>query len=48
MALAITIPRVVQVDYLIKPVRIEELRNMWQHVVRRRLEGEPFGMDSSE
>ena len=37
-----------QVDYQIKPVRIEELRNMWQHVVRRRLEGEPFGMDSSE
>lgn len=24
------------VDYLIKPVRIEELRNLWQHVVRRR------------
>jgi len=23
------------VDYLIKPVRIEELRNLWQHVVRR-------------
>ncbi|KAG0472357.1 hypothetical protein HPP92_016903 [Vanilla planifolia] len=23
-------------DYLIKPVRIEELRNIWQHVVRRR------------
>uniref|UniRef100_A0A0C9RV56 TSA: Wollemia nobilis Ref_Wollemi_Transcript_11459_2238 transcribed RNA sequence n=1 Tax=Wollemia nobilis TaxID=56998 RepID=A0A0C9RV56_9CONI len=22
-------------DYLIKPVRIEELRNIWQHVVRR-------------
>eukprot|EP00249_Psilotum_nudum_P009774 c22147_g1_i1 orf=62-1636(-) len=27
-------------DYLIKPVRMEELRNIWQHVVRRR------GMDS--
>ncbi|GAB4819223.1 hypothetical protein N2152v2_006269 [Parachlorella kessleri] len=24
------------VDFLIKPVRIEELRNVWQHVVRRR------------
>ncbi|XP_073098476.1 two-component response regulator ORR22 isoform X2 [Elaeis guineensis] len=23
-------------DYLLKPVRIEELRNIWQHVVRRR------------
>eukprot|EP01018_Ginkgo_biloba_P032409 Gb_10394 [translate_table: standard] len=23
-------------DYLIKPVRIEELRNIWQHVIRRR------------
>ncbi|KAI5067129.1 hypothetical protein GOP47_0017657 [Adiantum capillus-veneris] len=23
-------------DYLIKPVRIEELRNVWQHVVRRK------------
>ena len=26
------------VDFLIKPVRIEELRNAWQHVVRRRRE----------
>jgi DNA-binding response OmpR family regulator len=26
------------VDFLIKPVRIEELRNVWQHVVRRRRE----------
>jgi hypothetical protein len=26
------------VDYLLKPVRIEELRNIWQHVVRRRRE----------
>jgi len=24
------------VDYLLKPIRIEELRNVWQHVVRRR------------
>jgi two-component response regulator (ARR-B family) len=23
-------------DYLLKPVRIEELRNVWQHVVRRK------------
>jgi len=28
------------VDYLIKPVRIEELRNVWQHVARRRIEAE--------
>ena len=26
------------VDFLIKPVRIEELRNLWQHVIRRRKE----------
>nr|QUV77618.1 two-component response regulator ARR0 [Lilium lancifolium] len=24
------------VDYLLKPVRIEELRNIWQHAIRRR------------
>lgn len=24
------------VDYLIKPVRIEALQNIWQHVVRKR------------
>ena len=23
-------------DYLLKPVRIEELRNIWQHVVRKK------------
>lgn len=23
-------------DYLLKPVRIEELKNIWQHVVRRK------------
>ena len=23
-------------DYLVKPVRIEELRNIWQHVLRRK------------
>ena len=46
------------VDYLLKPVRIEELRNIWQHVVRRRREssaqkddsggsGKPAGSGSS-
>lgn len=25
-------------DYLLKPVRIEELKNIWQHVVRRKTE----------
>ena len=24
------------VDYLLKPVRIEELKNIWQHVIRRK------------
>lgn len=24
-------------DYLLKPVRLEELRNIWQHVVRKRV-----------
>lgn len=24
-------------DYIIKPVRLEELRNIWQHVVRKRV-----------
>ena len=28
------------VDFLIKPVRIEELRNVWQHVVRRKRSAE--------
>lgn len=23
-------------DYLVKPIRIEELRNIWQHVLRRK------------
>lgn len=23
-------------DYLIKPIRMEELRNIWQHVIRRK------------
>lgn len=26
-------------DYLLKPVRLEELRNIWQHVVRRNKSG---------
>ncbi|XP_031480277.1 two-component response regulator ORR24-like isoform X1 [Nymphaea colorata] len=26
-------------DYLLKPIRIEELRNMWQHVVRKKKVG---------
>jgi hypothetical protein len=26
------------VDYLIKPIRLEEVRNIWQHVIRRRQE----------
>ncbi|KAL8189560.1 hypothetical protein R6Q57_029126 [Mikania cordata] len=25
-------------DYLVKPVRLEELRNIWQHVIRRKVE----------
>ena len=29
------------VDFLIKPVRQEELRNVWQHVVRRKLQVRP-------
>ncbi|KAL2630896.1 hypothetical protein R1flu_015582 [Riccia fluitans] len=34
-------------DYLLKPVRIEELRNIWQHVVRRRGRGEMVKDDHS-
>jgi CheY-like chemotaxis protein len=29
------------VDYLIKPIRLEELRNIWQHVIRKRTSREP-------
>ncbi|KAL6764760.1 hypothetical protein V8C86DRAFT_3128662 [Haematococcus lacustris] len=42
------------VDFLIKPVRIEELRNLWQHVVRRRrdlnkdAESEEHSVDDQE
>lgn len=25
-------------DYLVKPVRLEELRNVWQHVIRKKVE----------
>lgn len=28
-------------DYLVKPVRLEELRNVWQHVIRRKVETKP-------
>nr|QFS19064.1 putative signal receiver domain containing protein [Apopellia endiviifolia (species B)] len=34
-------------DYLLKPVRIEELRNIWQHVIRRRGKGESVKDDHS-
>ena len=33
------------VDYLIKPVRIMELRNIWQHVVRRK---KPFKVEEED
>lgn len=33
------------VDYLLKPVRIEELRNIWQHVVRRDYSAKNSGSD---
>ncbi|PSC69534.1 Two-component response regulator ARR14 isoform 1 [Micractinium conductrix] len=42
------------VDFLIKPVRVEELRNVWQHVVRRRslhvsrASDEHSGLDSDQ
>ena len=37
-------------DYLLKPVRIEELKNVWQHVIRRKNEvprrnGKPSGAE---
>lgn len=34
-------------DYLVKPVRIEELRNIWQHVIRRK-KVEPMSQDKSK
>ena len=35
-------------DYLLKPVRIEELKNVWQHVVRRRRVAEEGKGDGDE
>ncbi|RWW88358.1 hypothetical protein BHE74_00002770, partial [Ensete ventricosum] len=40
-------------DYLLKPVRIEELRNIWQHVIRRRkferrCDNDPDGMEDGQ
>ena len=32
------------VDYLLKPVNIKELRNIWQHVVRQRTSDETTGV----
>ena len=36
------------VDFLIKPVRIEELKNVWQHVVRRRSSQMSRGVTAEE
>lgn len=35
------------VDYLLKPVRIEELRNIWQHMVRKKRDVNKDGKESS-
>lgn len=35
-------------DYLIKPVRMEELRNIWQHVIRRKGKDSPSTDDSGK
>ncbi|CAN1166639.1 Two-component response regulator ORR24 [Linum perenne] len=35
------------VDYLLKPVRIEELKNIWQHVVRKRKKNAKNNKESS-
>ena len=35
-------------DYLTKPVRIEELQNIWQHVVRRRIDSKDKNKTASE
>ncbi|TKY54726.1 Two-component response regulator ARR12 [Spatholobus suberectus] len=35
-------------DYLMKPVRIEELQNIWQHVVRRKIDGKDKNKTASE
>lgn len=36
------------VDFLIKPVRIEELRNVWQHVVRRKRDQVLFNVNVAQ
>nr|BBK07877.1 algal B-type response regulator [Coccomyxa sp. KJ] len=36
------------VDFLIKPVRVEELRNVWQHVVRRKRDQAKDSRDISD
>ncbi|KAG4383811.1 hypothetical protein GLYMA_13G155400v4 [Glycine max] len=35
-------------DYLTKPVRIEELQNIWQHVLRRRIDSKDKNKTASE
>uniref|UniRef100_A0A5B6YVB1 Putative two-component response regulator ARR12 n=1 Tax=Davidia involucrata TaxID=16924 RepID=A0A5B6YVB1_DAVIN len=34
-------------DYLVKPVRIEELRNIWQHVIRRKKSDSKYQTEST-
>ncbi|KAK1395903.1 Two-component response regulator [Heracleum sosnowskyi] len=34
-------------DYLVKPVRVEELRNIWQHVVRKKVDPKPRDKSNS-
>lgn len=34
-------------DYLVKPVRIEELRNIWQHVVRKKVDSKSRNKSNS-
>lgn len=35
-------------DYLVKPVRLEELRNIWQHVIRRKVESKSQSKSKSK
>jgi len=35
-------------DFLTKPVRIQELQNIWQHVVRRKIDGKDKNKTASE
>ncbi|KAL2338492.1 hypothetical protein Fmac_012938 [Flemingia macrophylla] len=35
-------------DYLMKPVRIEELQNIWQHVLRRKIDSQDKNRTASE